>query len=339
MKLRMHRYMAGRLIRIVLIVFLLAGCDGESGSTTGSRLRIAVIPKGTTHEFWKSIHAGAVKAELELDNIEIIWEGPLKESDRASQISIVENFTNQKVDGIALAPLDDKALIRPVRDAVASGIPVVIMDSGLSATIGEDYISFVATDNYVGGQKGSRRLGELLGGKGNVLMLRYMVGSASTDQREQGFLDVMKEEFPGIELVSTDQRGEATGDTAQRAAETLLQKFQELDGIFCPNESTTFGMLRALQDTDRAGKVSFVGFDSSPKLIEAMREGELHGLVLQDPFNMGYTAVRTLASHLRGEEVETRIDTGSEVATPENMNEPRIAELLSPPIDKWLNHE
>jgi ribose transport system substrate-binding protein len=163
-----------------------------------------------------------------------------------------------------------------------------------------------------------------------------MVGSASTEKREQGFLNVMKEEFPGIELVSTDQYGDATSETAQRMGESLLQKYQQLDGIFCPNESTTFGMLLALQQSGRAGKIKFVGFDSSPKLIQAMKDGDLHGLVLQDPFNMGYTGITTLVAHLRGEKVPPRVDTGSAVATPDNMDEPRITNLLSPPIDKWL---
>ena len=299
-------------------------------------LKIAVIPKGTTHEFWKAIHAGAVKAERELKGVQVEWKGPTKEDDREQQINVVENYINAGVDGIALAPLDDRALVRPVREATAAGISVVIMDSGLDADVCRDYASFVATDNYVGGRKGARRLGQLLGGKGKVLMMRYQVGSASTEKREQGFLDVMADEFPGIEIVSSDQYGGATTESAYDKAENLLNVFTGLDGIFTPNESTTFGMLRALQGSGRAGKVKFAGFDSSEKLIQAMAGGELHGLVLQDPLNMGYTAVRMLVSYLRGEEVSTRIDTGSEVATPENMNEPRIKELLSPPIGKYL---
>ncbi len=302
----------------------------------GGQIRIAVIPKGTTHEFWKSIHAGALKSELELAGVQIIWKGPTKEDDRGQQISVVENFINAGVTGIVLAPLDDVALARPVQEAGRAGIGVVVMDSGLQADPCRDFASFVATDNYVGGQHGARRLGEILGGKGKVLLLRYQVGSASTVQREQGFLDVLQAEFPGVQVVSDDQYGGATTESAYAKAENLLNRFAELDGIFCPNESTTFGMLRALQGSGRAGKIKFVGFDSSDKLIQAMADGELHGLVLQDPLNMGYLAVKTLVAYLRGEPVATRIDTGSAVATPENMNEPRMRELLSPPIDKYL---
>ena len=298
-------------------------------------LKIAVVPKGTNHEFWKSIHGGAVKAELELPGIQVLWKGPLNEDDRQGQIDVVENFINSGVDGIAIAPLDDRALIRPIRDAKNAGIPVVIMDSGLQAQACTDYASFVATDNYVGGQKGGRMLARLLGGKGNVLMMPYQIGSASTEKREQGFLDVMAE-HPDIRIVSKDQYSGSGGDDAQNKGEGLLQKYTELDGIFCPNESTTFGMLLALREAKKAGKITFVGFDSSDKLNTALGQGDIHGLVVQDPLNMGYVAVKTLVAYLRGEEVKTRIDTGSDVATPQNLNEERIKELLSPPFKKYL---
>lgn len=299
-------------------------------------LRITVIPMGSTHEFWKSIHAGAVKAERELRGVQIDWSAPMKEGDREAQINLVENAINSGVHGIALAPSDNVALVRPVREAVRAGIGVVILDSELSGRPCEDYGSLVATDSYLGGRKGGRRLGELLGGRGQVLLLRCQQGFLSTTLREQGFLDVMAAEFPGIRIVSSDQYGGATAESAFAKAENLLNRFPDLDGIFCPNESTTFGMLRALQASGRAGRVRFVGFDSSTKLIEAMSRGELHGLVLQDPINIGYAGVKTLVAYLRGEEVPARIDTGSEVATPENMNEPRIRELLSPPIEQYI---
>lgn len=301
-----------------------------------SELKIAVVPMGSTHEFWKSIHAGAVKAELELKGVQVIFKGPIKENDREGQANVVENFINAGVTGIALAPADNQALVKPVREAVRAGIGVVVMDSGLNADVCTDYASFVATDNYAGGRKGARRLAQMLKGKGKVIMLRCELGFASTAQREQGFLDAIAGEFPDIQVVSSDQRGGATATEAQNRADSLLQRFQDVDGIFCPNESTTFGMLRSLETAGRAGKVIFVGFDSSARTVEALASGHIHGLVVQDPINIGYTAVKTLVAYLRGEAVPSRIDTGSEVATPENMNEPRIRELLAPPIEKYL---
>ena len=334
----MRRLLLAAVCCAAVAVVPLACKRGAAPEAKPGRTTIAVIPKGTTHEFWKSVHAGAVQASREL-NVDIVWKGPLKEDDREAQIAVVEDFVNRRVSGIVLAPLDDTALRAPVASAVKAGIPVVIFDSDLKS---EDYASFVATDNRRGGALGGKRLGELLGGKGRVAMLRYQEGSASTSNREQGFLDAMRE-FPGIEVVSANQYGGATTETAYKAGENLLAALQApggglaVDGIFCPNESTTFGMLRALQDGGHAEKVRFVGFDSSAKLVEAMRAGQLHGLVLQNPMRMGYLGVKTMVDHLLGRPVEKRIDTGAALVTPENMDEPQNRQLLAPDLSAWLN--
>ncbi len=325
--------------RAMFLCCLLAVGFGSCKKQDGGESKpvIAVIPKGTLHIFWKSIHAGAIKAAEELD-VEIIWKGPLKEDDRDDQIKVVENMIVRGVMGIVLAPLDDMALRIPVQNAKRSDIPVVIIDSGLNS---DDYVSFVATDNYVGGRKGGKHLAELLGGKGKVVMLRYAEGSASTSKREQGFLDAIGES-PGIEVVSSTLYAGATVESGMEASENLLAPLKTaegkltIDGIFCPNESSTFGMLRHLQDSKQAGKVTFVGFDSSAPLVQALRAGELHGLVLQDPINMGYLGVKTLVQHLRGETVVKLRDTGSVMVTPENMDEETIKNLLKPDFATWL---
>jgi ribose transport system substrate-binding protein len=313
-----------------------APAGAAAGPAAGERLTIAVIPKGTTHEFWKSIHAGALKASREL-GCDIIWKGPLKEDDREEQIKVVENMISRRVDGIVLAPLDDTALRMPVSNAVRAGIPVVIIDSGLKS---DEYVSFASTDNHKGGYLGGQELARLLDGKGKVIMLRYQEGSASTMNREQGFLDAMAES-PGIEVVSSNQYGGATTESAYQASENLLAPLKaagglSIDGIFCPNESTTFGMLRALQDGGFAGSVFFVGFDSSEKLVQALRAGEINALVLQNPMKMGYFGVTTMVRHLKGQPVEKRIDTGVAVVTKENMNEPAVRDVLQPDLTQWL---
>src|SRR5436309_4776231 len=174
---------------LLLVLLLAAGTVAPAAES----YKIAVIPKGTTHEFWKAINAGAVKAQRELEaqglKVEVIWKGPLREDDRDQQIQVVENFISKRVSGIVLAPLDSRALVRPVNTAMRAKVPVVIMDSGLKT---DNYVSYVATDNFKGGQLGAEQLGKLLGGKGNVILLRYAVGSASTEEREAGFLDTMK---------------------------------------------------------------------------------------------------------------------------------------------------
>jgi ribose transport system substrate-binding protein len=325
------------LVAVLFLSLAFSACGrrppGPAKARAGKELQIAVIPKGTTHEFWKSIHAGAVKAALEL-GVEIIWKGPQKEDDRAQQITVVEDFISRGVDGIVLAPLDDRALMRPVQDAAAERIPVVIIDSALQ---GSDYVSYVATDNSQGGVLGARRLGRLMNGKGKIFLIRYQEGSASTTQREAGFLDTVKKEFPGLTLLVQDQYAGATTETAYQLAENLISRFPDVEGIFAPNESSTFGVLRALQEAGLAGKVKFVGFDSSPKLVQGLRDGDLLGLVLQNPMKIGYLGVKTMVAYLRGEKVPKVIDTGVTLVTAENMGQPEIKSLLEPDFSKYLD--
>src|SRR5437588_2290321 len=329
-----------KTISILIMFTAIVGLScNRSGSNNGKKkLTIAVIPKGTSHEFWKSIHAGAIKAARELSSpgaeVEVIWKGPLREDDREQQIQVVEGFASQGVSGMVLAPLDNRALVRPVEEAKNAGVPTVIIDSALES---QSIVSFVATDNLKGGMLGADRLGELLGGKGKVILLRYAEGSASTEEREAGFLQEMKQKFPNVELISTDQYAGATRDTAKRASENLLNRFgDDLQGIFCPNESTTAGMLSALQDAGKAGKVMFVGFDATQLFVDAMKAKQLHGIVVQNPFNMGYLGVRTIVERRRGQPIEKRIDTGVTMITPDNLDAKESQALLHPPLDQYL---
>jgi ribose transport system substrate-binding protein len=336
----------GTWIRLAVLVAAASACAGSGESAKGAGtsatkkpLTIAVIPKGTTHEFWKSIHAGAIQATQELaqqgDTVSIIWKGPLREDDREQQVQVVEGFLSQGVQGIVLAPLDSRALVRPVEEAKGAGIPTVIIDSGLESTA---QVSFVATDNRKGGQLAADRMGEVLGGKGKVLMLRYQEGSASTQEREAGFLETIKAKYPGITVVSSDQYAGPTRETAKRAAENLLNRYgKELQGMFTPNESSTIGTLLALQDLSAAGRIKLVGFDASQILIDALRNGQLEGIVVQNPMRMGYLGVKTMVDHLRGRQVEPRIDTGVMVVTPANLDSPEAKELVNPPIARFLH--
>jgi ribose transport system substrate-binding protein len=213
--------------------------------------RVIVIPKGTSHEFWKTIHYGAKKAADDLGTVDLIWQGPQKEDDRVQQIQLVQNAIAAQVDGIVLAPLDSRALVKPVEEAVAKGIPVVIIDSALES---KAITSYISTNNYNGGVLAAKRLGEVLKGEGKIILLRYAVGSASTEEREKGFTETIAKEFPRISYLSDSEYAGATSDTAQQKAQSLVTKYRgQVDGIFCPNESSSFGMLRAL---DGAGMLA-----------------------------------------------------------------------------------
>src|SRR3954467_3614157 len=335
-QMRLGRFVAPLLLTLATACAGLGSQCGE-GTANSSGLTIAVIPKGTTHTFWQSIRAGAERAGKET-GATIIWRGPLREDDRDSQVSEVEGFVSRGVSGIVLAPLDDTALVAPVSAATRAGIPVVIIDSGLK---GGDYVSFVATDNGKGGRLGGEHLARVLGGKGKVVLLRYAEGSASTNEREDGFLETMKG-FPGIQVVSSNQYGGADVEGAYKKSETLLSNYKtadgslSIDGIFTPNESTAFAMLRVLQDNGWAGKVHFVGFDASENLVKGLRDGQIDALVVQDPIHMGYVGLKTLVAHIKGQPVEKRIDTGVRLATRENMDSADLKDVLHPDLSQWL---
>jgi len=304
--------------------------SGGAGGTPGQKtLRIAVIPKGTTHDFWKSVHAGALDAAQQNPNIQVIWNGPDNEKDKEQQIKIVDTFVNDKVDGICIAPIDRDALIEPIRRAKQAGIPVVVFDSGLSDT--SDIISYVATDNYQGGVIAARHLAGLLSGEGGVVMLRYLEGSESTEQREQGFLDTLKKEFPKVEILSENQHVNSDASEALQKGTSILQDLgSRVKGVFTVCEPNNKGMLQALEDLQMAGKVKFVGFDSDPLVVRGLSEDKVHGVVLQNPVKMGFLAVSTIADHIAGKPVEKRVSTGEELATRENMETEAMKALLDP---------
>ncbi|WP_168566255.1 ABC transporter substrate-binding protein [Crateriforma spongiae] len=310
---------------------MLVGCQPPSetadGSSSDGDWTIAMIPKGETHIYWKSVHFGARQAADEL-GVDLQWKGPSKENDRDEQISVMQSFLNRQVDGICLCPLDADALVRPVAEAGRGKVPVVIFDSGLSDTSGT--VSYVATDNFRGGQMAGDAMAKALGEKGNVVVMRYQKGSESTHQREEGFLEAIGK-YPDMTVISSDQYGGSTTEAAIDKSQQIFNKFgDEIDGIFASCEPTAAGILQTLRDRKSAGDVALVAFDSSETLRKAMADGEVTAIVLQDPVRMGYLSIQTMVQHLRGEDVQRRVDTGVFVATPDNMDDEKIRSLLQP---------
>jgi ribose transport system substrate-binding protein len=283
---------------------------------------------GTTHEFWKAIHAGALTAAREL-GVEIIWKGPLKEDDRNEQVQIVETLTNAGVAALVLTPMDDRALVAPVVEAERMGIPTVIFNSALQ---GDHHVAYISTDNFKGGVLAAEYVGLLLNGKGNVILIRVLASVEGSTKREEGFLQTLRTKFPDIRILSDNQYAGVGTESAYQTSENLLNRYADVQAIFTPNESSTFGCLRALEDHGLAGKVVHIGFDSSKKLIEALEQRKIRGLILQDSVGMGYQSVKTAVAFLKKQPYEKFIDTGVFLATPENMTEPLMKKLLAPDL-------
>ena len=290
---------------------------------------MGVVPKGTNHIFWQTIHAGALKAGDEY-GYEVLWNAPQLEIDASRQITIVENLITRQVAGIVLAPVDEEALVAVVERAAESGIPVSIFDSAIKT---DKIITYIATDNYEAGRMGGRRMGEILGGKGKVGVIGFMPGSASTMAREQGFVDVIAEEFPDIENLGV-RFNMADRAKAMEEAENLMTAHPDLAGLFADNESSTDGTVRAVKQ--RGLPVKIVGFDASEDLLAEMRGGAIDSIVVQDPFKMGYEASKAMGEHLAGREPVREMDSGAYLVTPENVDTPEMQAVLSPPIEQWL---
>lgn len=320
-------------VAVALSVSVLLACLGGCKGKSEGKEVIAVIPKGTTHVFWKSVEAGAKKAAAEA-NVEVIYKAGVKEDDLDAQVTVIEAMISQGVKGMVLAPLHSEALRTQVAAAKKKNIPVVIIDSSLSGKAGEDFVSFVATDSRKGGEMAAKEMIRLAGATGGKLVvLRYLEGHASTGAREEGFIDTINAYNATTEkkfdLVSTNQRA-GDVDEALKKAEAMKALLAEAVGVYTPNEPTTFGMLRGLRDLKLAGKVRFVGFDGGKNLADGLAAKEIDALVLQDPVRMGYLGVKTLLAHMHGQKVEPVIDTGCCLATPDNMNTPEVKDLLVP---------
>ncbi len=312
-----------------LVLALVAASFGASCNRSTEK-RIAFIPKGRAHMFWQSVHAGAVKAQQESPGFTILWNGPASETDYEGQIKIMDAFINQHVDAICLAPIDKKILVTLVENANSRGIPVFIFDSAVDT---ETFTAQIATDNSQGGRLAARRMGALLNGTGKVAEVAVQAGSASTMDRESGFERTLKEEFPNIKLVDK-QYGMADFAKSLKVSENMLTATPDLDGMFASNESSSVGAVRALQGKGR--KVKLVGFDSSPQLIEALRNGVVDSLVAQDPFEMGYRSMLAAVAKISGGTPERIQNITPVLVTKENMDTPEIQKKISPDVDKYL---
>lgn len=312
-----------KYLPIFLACLALAGCQ-----KTTKRV-IAVVPKATSHFFWLSVQAGALAAGEEY-GVQIEWNGAASETEYPRQIQIVDSFISRRVDGIALAPTERKALVGAVDRAAKAGIPLTIFDSGIDS---ENFMSFLATNNYEGGQMAGRALARLLNGNGKVAMVLHAPGSGSTMDRERGFEDVIKAEFPGITIVAT-QFGLSDRSKAMAATENILTAHPALDGLFASSEPSSMGASLALKSRSLGGKVHLVAFDSSDGMVDDLKAGVIAAMVVQDPYRMGHDAVKTLVDKLNGQTPPKRIDLSARVITKGDLDKMEVQRLLVPNVKK-----
>ncbi|MBI1898893.1 MAG: substrate-binding domain-containing protein [Acidobacteria bacterium] len=302
---------------------VLAGAVLAAACRRRQRKTIAVIPKGTSHVFWLSVEQGALAAGKEF-NVDILWNGPVQETEYTRQMQILDSMISRHVDGIAVAAAERKALLSSIDRAASEGIPLTVFDSGVDTT---NYLSYVATDNLEGGRLGARTLAGLLKGKGKVAMIMHAPGSASTMDRERGFTEVIEKEFPGIRIAAT-QFGMSDRAKALAAAENILNAHPDLNGMFASSEPSSVGCALAIKSRGLEDKVALAAFDSSESMIADLRRGAIDAMVVQDPYRMGYEAVKTVVDKLNGRQPPKQIDLPARVVRREDLDKPEIRRLL-----------
>jgi ribose transport system substrate-binding protein len=306
---------------------------GSAGAALASCRRagqvvIGVVPKATSHLFFLSVHAGVEQAARDL-HVEVLWNGPQNETDYARQIEIVDSMITRQVAALAISATDEQALVAPLERAIRAGIPVTIFDSAVNIT---NYVSFIATDNYAAGCTAARTLALLLGGKGPVAMVMQKPGGTSTVLRERGFDETIAKEFPRIHVVAR-QFGMADPARSRDAAEDILTAHPDLAGLFASSEAASLGSIQAIRNRGLSGKIKLVTFDFSKTHVEALQDGTINAMLVQNPFRLGYEAVKSLNDKLSGRTPPKRLELPARVILKSDLDKPDVRALLSP---EWL---
>jgi ribose transport system substrate-binding protein len=304
---------------------LLASCR-RSGQTT-----IGVIPKATSHLFFLSVHAGVEQAARDF-HLDILWNGPQNETDYARQIEIVDSMITRQVAALAISATDERALVVPLERAIRAGIPVTVFDSAVDI---DNYVSFIATDNHAAGCTAARTLASFIGSHGPVAMVMQKPGGTSTVLRERGFDETMAKEFPQIQVVAR-QFGMADPARSRAAAEDILTAHPDLAGLFASSEAASLGSIQAVRNRGLSGKLKLVTFDFSKTHIEALQDGTINAMLVQNPFQLGYEAVKSLRDKLNGRTPVKRLELPARVILKSDLAKPDVRALLFP---EWLKNQ
>lgn len=296
-----------------------------AGSAWAKSDEIAVIVKSANSTFWQNVRKGAETAGADLGGkYKVTFQGPESETAIDAQVNMVDNAVNRGVAGIVLVASDPVALVPAVRKAYESGIPVVLIDSGLNSD-GKYYQSFLATDNRAAGKLAAEKLlAKVKGGK--VAVMSFTQGAASAIERTGGFIDEVKSKADYKIVGPYYSNSEMV--TALNQTEDVLGSNPDLAAIFGANEPTAVGMARAVKQKGFAGKIVAVGFDGNSDLQNFVRDGTLDGIVVQSSYQMGYKGVDTIGKIIKGEKVEKVIDTGVVYVTKENIDSPEAKAVL-----------
>lgn len=306
---------------LLSMMFCLCGCEQTQTQVADQeQKRIAVICKGEQHQFWQTVKAGAEEAGEEL-GVKITFEAPPDESQIDVQIEMVKKAIEEKADAILLAPLDTDRLNDVIDQADAEGIPVLTLDSDVTT---DARVATIGTDNITGGAIAARNAIEQIGTEGKVAVIVHVRGAQTAIEREKGFVDEINK-YDGLQVVGSESCN-GDPDLAKEQAEEFIKKNPDLKCIYATNEGSALGAAQAVQDTG----ITVIGFDSSDDEIRYLQDGWIQGMMVQNPYNMGYLGVRNIYKAMQGKKLEEKIDTGITYVDRNNLQDEDIEWLLYP---------
>ncbi|GAC1353496.1 MAG: ABC transporter substrate-binding protein [Herpetosiphon sp.] len=300
-----------------------SGGATTGAAATGAQPYIPVISKGFQHQFWQAVKAGAEKAAKE-KNARITFEGPETETQVDKQIEMLQTALDKKPAAICLAALDSKAAVPLLEKAKAAGIPIIGFDSGVDSDIP---VTTAATDNVAAAAMLADKLAGMIGDEGEVAVIVHDQTSRTGIDRRDGFLNQMKSKHAKVNIVDVQYGG---GDQLKSTdlAKSIMQAHPNLKGFFGANEGSIIGVLNAVKESNKSGKITIVGYDSGKQQIDAIRNGVEAGAATQDPIGIGYKCVESAMKAIKGEKLPKSIDTGFHWYDKTNLDSDQIKPLL-----------
>ena len=317
----------GAVIAAATLALTLGACNSSSGGNSaggsgGSKPYIAIVSKGFQHQFWRAVKKGA-QEEADKEGATISFDGPPSESDVEQQITMLQTALNKQPKALGFAALDSKAAAPLLQQAKSANIPVIAFDSGVDSDIP---LTTVATDNKKAAAEAAKHLSEAVGGKGKVALVVHDQTSRSGIDRRDGFVEWMKANAPGIQLLPVQYGG---GDQLKSAdiTKSILQANPDVVGIYGSNEGSAIGVIKGVQESGKTN-VKIVGFDSGQAQIDAINSGVMLGAITQNPIGIGQQVVAQAMKAIKGEKLEKTIDTGFYWYDKSNINDPKIQAVL-----------
>ena len=308
-----------KIFILVTLLFVAALLGGLALAADNSRIYIPVISKGFQHQFWQAVKLGAEKAAKEFD-VDITFEGPETEAMVDKQIDMLQTALNKKPKAICLAALDSKACIPLLEKAKTANIPVIGFDSGVDSNIP---VSTAATNNVAAAALAADKMAQLIGGSGEIAVIVHDQTSRTGIDRRDGFVNRIKSAYKNITIVDLQYGG---GDQLKTTdlAKAIMQAHPKLKGFFGANEGSAIGVINAVNEMKKAGKIVVIGYDSGKLQLDAIRSGLMAGAITQNPVGIGYEAVKAAVMEIKGQPIKKNIDTGFYWYDKSNIDNPEI---------------